>query len=307
MRVTRLVSALLPFALASGVVAQDANVNELDLDSEWDAVLLMSPPAVSASAGEDEPTPPPARRKERKEKNEKARRRSNGTRSSNDSGYRTLKKLWHAAPVEDGSWGSEGRIPALDLRALGDAEPCLLTPASEAGGFAESDLLFASRALGGWEGGPTVHPRLLDLIYRAMRNFDVPFVHVVSGIRKDRTGSRHSHGLAADIVLPGVGDEQLAAFFRAQGFVGVGTYTRSGFVHIDVRESSYFWVDLSPPGKHWKVRQVRADEAKAADAAALERGEGPHLNPAPLQRVLEQRAQRRRRAAQPEPSKRRRS
>ena len=31
------------------------------------------------------------------------------------------------------------------------------------------------------------------------------------------------------------------------GFVGVGVYPVSGFVHLDVRERSYFWVDTSGP------------------------------------------------------------
>jgi hypothetical protein len=167
----------------------------------------------------------------------------------------------------------------------------VVTPEGEEGGFDAGDITFASMALGGWEGGPEVHPRLLDLIYRAARHFRVGTVNVVSGIRRDRQGSRHSHGLAADIVLPGIDDEELAAFFRAQGFVGVGTYPKGGFVHIDVREQSYFWVDRSAPGsRRSRVHQVRAEESRTMDEAARERGVEPIDNPAPLRKRTPRRA-----------------
>ena len=72
--------------------------------------------------------------------------------------------------------------------------------------------------------------------------------------------------------------------------MGVGVYLRSGFVHIDVREKSYFWVDRSPRGKRWRTRPVRMEEAKAADAAALARGEEPFVAPDSMKRALRRRA-----------------
>jgi hypothetical protein len=173
----------------------------------------------------------------------------------------------------------------------------------EKGGPFDADQLEVARAA--FRGGPesTVNERLLGLIHRATRHFEVPYVHLVSGIRRDRGASRHTHGLAADIVLPGVEDEDLADFFRVQGFIGVGVYTRAGFVHVDVRDRSFFWVDPSPPGKTMKIRPVRMEEAKAADEAAVARGEEAFVNPPRLSRALAKR-QAKKRAKRAESPKR---
>jgi hypothetical protein len=75
-----------------------------------------------------------------------------------------------------------------------------------------------------------------------------------------------------DIALPGVRDATLAAHLRAEGFTGVGTYAVSGFVHVDVRRRSYFWVDGTAPGRRSRARGVLARQAAAADTRALARG-----------------------------------
>src|SRR5262249_52889029 len=69
--------------------------------------------------------------------------------------------------------------------------------------------------------------------------------------------------------------EDVAKFARELGFVGVGLYPASGFVHIDVRDRSYFWIDASGPGKRNRERGVYGDLAKKADEQALARGERP--------------------------------
>jgi hypothetical protein len=75
--------------------------------------------------------------------------------------------------------------------------------------------------------------------------------------------------------VPGAKDDDVARFARDLGFVGVGVYPSSGFVHIDVRDRSYFWVDASGPGKRNRERGILGDLAKKADAQALSRGERP--------------------------------
>ena len=75
--------------------------------------------------------------------------------------------------------------------------------------------------------------------------------------------------------MPGVSDEEVARFVRDQGFVGCGVYPVSGFVHVDVRERSYFWVDSSGPGKKNRTRGILGDLAARADQRAAERGERP--------------------------------
>lgn len=206
--------------------------------------------------------------------------------------YEQLKHSWHQPWAEP---EPEGAAPALMLHPVAkNAPPVALSPNSEQGGFDEAQVAAAGEAFGSWSGGPRVSQRLLDLVYHAAQHFQVRHVHLVSGIRHDRGGSRHSHGLAADVVLPGVEDEELANYFRAQGFVGVGVYTRSGFVHVDVRDKSFFWIDPSPPDRHLKIRPVRAEEARLADEAALARGSDCFVNPPKLQKALHVRAKRKR-------------
>jgi hypothetical protein len=120
-----------------------------------------------------------------------------------------------------------------------------------------------------------ISPRLLDLVYKAMLHFKASLVHVVSGYRPDRAGSRHTQGRAIDMVLPGVSNEQLADYVRTYGFVGVGIYPKSGFVHLDVRDVSYFWVDNSLPDERSRGVPILANLASASDRAAAARGEAP--------------------------------
>jgi hypothetical protein len=78
-----------------------------------------------------------------------------------------------------------------------------------------------------------------------------------------------------DLVVPGASDSDVAKFAREEGFAGVGIYPVSGFVHVDVRERSYFWVDTSGPGKRSRIRGILGDVAAKSDAQALARGEHP--------------------------------
>jgi hypothetical protein len=73
--------------------------------------------------------------------------------------------------------------------------------------------------------------------------------------------------------VPGAGDDEVATFARELGFVGVGIYPTSGFVHVDVRDRSYFWVDSSAPGRRNRERGILRDLAVRSDAAAADRGE----------------------------------
>ncbi len=216
------------------------------------------------------------------------------------SAYDLLKESWHVpAPDRMCADFRKATVPDLVFLVQGKNTSYVLRPKTRQGGFDETQLAIAKEAFGSWDTGPTPHARTLDLVYAATLHFGAPYVHLISGVRRDRTGSRHSHGLAADVVLPGVDDEELAAFFRAQGFVGVGTYPRSGFVHVDTRDQSYFWIDYSSPGRRGKITTVRADEAKLVDEAALVRGSNGFVNPPRLQKALNARASRRRAAHRP--------
>lgn len=114
-----------------------------------------------------------------------------------------------------------------------------------------------------------IDPRLLALLYRLASVLDAPQISIISGFRpaRGRGHSLHAEGRAVDIVVPGVELERVAQVARGFGHVGVGTYPTSGFVHLDVRDRSFFWVDASGPGRRGRVRQVRVDESRAADLA----------------------------------------
>jgi hypothetical protein len=62
---------------------------------------------------------------------------------------------------------------------------------------------------------------------------------------------------------------RLAAYLRGLPRVGVGIYIhpRTQFVHLDVRDQSYHWIDASPPGVKWRERQLHDAHAEKRDAA----------------------------------------
>jgi hypothetical protein len=190
--------------------------------------------------------------------------------------YRRMRSRWHRREAALAA-AAPSSSPALVLLPIHGNQRYVLTPNSVAGGFAEAECAKAAQAFAARDGAQhEIHPRLLDLMYRAQRRFAAPFVYIVSGYRHTRSTSRHSQGRAVDMVLPGTRDRVLAEYLRKQGFVGVGIYPVSGFVHLDVRDSSFFWSDGSGPGRsRRRVRPMGGGRAQAADAQARARGEVP--------------------------------
>jgi uncharacterized protein YcbK (DUF882 family) len=112
--------------------------------------------------------------------------------------------------------------------------------------------------------------RVLRLVVKAAAHFKVSEVNVVSTFRDSaRKGSKHRSGEAMDFSFPGVTAQKLAAHLRTYARVGVGVYThkRTQFVHLDVREQSYHWIDASPPGHVWREGRLTDRGAAARDAA----------------------------------------
>ena len=186
-----------------------------------------------------------------------------------------MVRHWHkrAPRKEIAAWRKLDPSP-LVLRRVHKPMRVELVPSAD-GTFTEEQCKLAEEALASKKDGAThsVHPRLLELVYRAAVKFRAPYVYVVSGYREARATSRHTQGRAMDIVLPGVGNARLARFFRKQGFVGVGIYPRSGFVHVDVRSKSYYWRDFSLPGAAQRPRPILAAQRASNDARARRRGE----------------------------------
>ena len=169
--------------------------------------------------------------------------------------------------------------PSLSLVSVNGGETEVLFPQRDDGGFSDEDLPAPP-----WCSHSSRRARSTRSLRVCSTSSIAPcgtstrqVVHVVSGYRRDRAGSRHTQGRAVDMMIDGVSNDQLAAYLRGLGFVGVGFYPRAGFVHLDVRDASYFWVDDSAPGAPNHLVQVREEEARAADAAARERGEIPDL------------------------------
>ena len=206
-------------------------------------------------------------------------------------GYRRRRELWHkrAPRRHRRAWAEQDPRP-LVLRSVSSTERYTLIPDAD-GRFNEAAQELARQAMAWRRDGSSrpMHPRLLELIYRAVLEFNVPYVWVVSGFRGRRPTSRHYQGRAADIVLPGVRERRLAHFLRRQGFVGGGVYPVSGFVHVDVRASSFFWMDYSGPGQPQRNRPTMFGAARRFDRAARARGEvsTPDLTAETSERELE--------------------
>ncbi len=164
----------------------------------------------------------------------------------------------------------------LVLQGLNIPDRVELTARSDRGGFSAEDLDRAAHVMRDHAGNEhPVDPRLVDMVYRIQTHFHAHEIRIISGYRTPHGGatSNHGKGRAMDLVVPGASDEEVAKLAREEGFTGVGVYPVSGFVHVDVRERSYFWVDMSGPGKRNRTRGVLADVAAKSDAQALARGE----------------------------------
>lgn len=131
-----------------------------------------------------------------------------------------------------------------------------------------------------------IERRTLQLLFKAAYHFASYEVEVVSAYRKPgrRREGPHGTGAAVDFRLRGVKAAELAAFLRRQPRTGVGVYThpKTQYVHLDVREQSFHWLDASPPRRRWREKSIGARDLPARDSTyspALDLPEG--LSPAP--------------------------
>jgi uncharacterized protein YcbK (DUF882 family) len=183
----------------------------------------------------------------------------------------------HAPSTRSAEADSSGR-PMLALTTVNRGEALAVAAASDDGGFSSVDLDRVAHLLRAASGDEhPVDPRTLGLVYRIQTHFAAPEIRVVSGYRVPKPGSHSNHGKgrAMDLVVPGVADEEVARFARELGFVGVGVYPTSQFVHVDVRPRSYFWIDYSGPRMKNKESCILPAVAAQGDAAALARGQTP--------------------------------
>lgn len=123
--------------------------------------------------------------------------------------------------------------------------------------------------------------RLLQLLFRTAYHFQASEIELVSGYRRPWRYAEGFHGKARaiDFRLVGVDAREVAAYLRGLPRVGVGLYThpRTRWVHLDVRDRSYHWIDGTPPGKRWGAARfpMNFHEMEARDAAYEEADDLP--------------------------------
>jgi uncharacterized protein YcbK (DUF882 family) len=130
-----------------------------------------------------------------------------------------------------------------------------------------------------------IDPRLASLLGVVSNHFGSRKIEVVSGFRpytptQYTAHSHHNDGKAIDLRIIGVPNEAVRDLCRTLKNVGCGYYPNSTFVHMDVRESSAFWIDYSKPGEppRYHAPNVEADEG----TSDVQSGEHPTANtPAP--------------------------
>lgn len=131
------------------------------------------------------------------------------------------------------------------------------------------------KVLAAWRTGQhqPINDRLIRLLVKVSDHFGGKPIRVVSGFRpysptQYTPHSRHNSGHAVDFSIPGVSNTVLRDYCRTLANVGCGYYPNSSFVHLDVRETSSYWVDFSGPGQ-----APRYADANGKDPGEAEREE----------------------------------
>jgi uncharacterized protein YcbK (DUF882 family) len=136
------------------------------------------------------------------------------------------------------------------------------------------------KVLASWRTGQhqPINDRLIKLLVKVSDHFGGRAIRVVSGYRPYSPSqytphSRHNTGHAVDFSIPGVPNSVLRDYCRTLPNVGCGYYPNSSFVHMDVRETSAYWVDFSGPGQ--APRYADAQGRDPGEAAAAGEKEEP--------------------------------
>jgi len=116
----------------------------------------------------------------------------------------------------------------------------------------------------------TTDPGLLERIVRVSDHFGGRRIIVVSGYREESsnhytTRSNHTLGKALDFRIEDVPNEALRDYCHTLSQSGVGYYPNSSFVHMDARDISTHWTDVSGPGeapRYTSVEAPKQDEPK---------------------------------------------
>jgi uncharacterized protein YcbK (DUF882 family) len=147
-------------------------------------------------------------------------------------------------------------LPALTVECANTGERGALRLYREDGSLDPDAVDAFSRIAADSNGYAPLSPRLVQLATKAAQHFHAKQLVVVSAFRQKRgnKSDHHTAGEALDFRLPGTDYRKLAAYLRTFPLAGVGVYTHPAtqYVHLDVRDRSYHWLDASPPGVTWR-------------------------------------------------------
>jgi uncharacterized protein YcbK (DUF882 family) len=128
-----------------------------------------------------------------------------------------------------------------------------------------------------------IDPRLVEMLHQISVHAGSR-IQVVSAFRAPlfpRDLNYHVRGMAADIRVPGLTTAELRDLARSLGATGVGYYPTVQFVHVDIRETPYFWTDTSGHNdNHQHDAATPVDTAGSpAEAAPAASAEAPSMPP----------------------------
>ncbi|HLK37688.1 MAG TPA: DUF882 domain-containing protein [Polyangiaceae bacterium] len=170
-----------------------------------------------------------------------------------------------ARPDRIDAWAN--RLDPIDVTTMGSHDVVSVRFYDRAGNVDDGARAELERVAAGAVEAHGLSLRVERLLVKAAYHFGGARVVIVSGWRA-RAG-RHGTGEAIDFKLQGVRASVLAAYLRELPRVGVGIYThpKTQFVHLDVRDPSFHWIDASPPGVKWRERQLGDAHAQERDAS----------------------------------------
>lgn len=238
-RITASITALLAMFLLSGAAV----------------ARTTDPPSSNAPEARTESEAPAVKPPQKKKKRPKRR-----CRAYAEPRYKQMVRNWRKVPKIPGPRWREG-YRDLTLYSINHGERVRVFPFLPDGTLDPEALARIEPAMRDRNNDAThaVNPRLVKLLYKLAVHFKARQITVISGYRDPGEATNESHhadGSAVDFMIPGVKLAALAKVARRLGHVGVGYYPTSGFVHLDVRDRSYFWADPSGPGYSGCHRQI---------------------------------------------------
>jgi hypothetical protein len=171
-------------------------------------------------------------------------------------------------PTRVAAWAE--RLPAIPVRSEGSSDGAMLRLYASDGSIDGASRAEFERIAAQTDEPHRLSLRLEQLVFKAAYHFretkDVAVV-IVSGFRYH--AGRHGTAEAIDFKLRGVPARALAAYLRGMPRAGVGVYIhpQTQYVHLDVRDPSYHWIDASPPGVHWHEAQIADRNGAERDAS----------------------------------------